>query len=175
MRDFLLEQDTQELLARRVKIPFDVRACLCRALLVQIKPIASLIPNHDINVLDIDDDRFYSFTELTTLLSRMIDRVLLHVHEIEKSRGKRESSILDEIKRVILCRNNLRANSLPVGLEIQHLEVLGLGCFNQRGWLLGKAITTDLTVYVKQKLESDPRYNNGGCLCITQCRPQPSA
>ncbi len=149
----------QELLARRVQLPFDVRAYICRALLAQIKLIASLMPNHDMNALNMDDNRFYSFIELTILLNRMIDGVLFHVHEIEESRGKTESSIVDEIERVILHRNSLRPNSLPVGLEIEYRKALGLDCFNQQGWLLGKAITTGLTAYVKQKLESDPRYN----------------
>ncbi len=35
VRDFLLGQDMQELLARRVQLPFDVRACICRALLAR--------------------------------------------------------------------------------------------------------------------------------------------
>ena len=73
---------------------FEVRAYPCRALLAQIKLIASLIPNYDLNVLDMDDNRFYSFTELATFLSRTIEGVLGHAYEIEKSHSKTESSIL---------------------------------------------------------------------------------
>ncbi len=158
VRDFLPEQDMQELLARRIQLPFDVRAYLCRALLAQIKLFASLMPNHDMNVLDMDENRFYSFTELTQAVSKVIEMVLHHVHEIERSRGKTEVSILDEIERVILSRDRLRPSDPPVRLEIEYRKTFGLDCFDQEGWLLGKAITNGLTVYVEQKLESDPRY-----------------
>ena len=158
VRDFLLEQDMQELLARRIQLPFDIRAYLCRALLAQIKLVASLMPNYDTNVLDMDENRFYSFTELTQAVSKMIEMVMHHVHEIERSRGKTEGSILDEIERVILSRNRLRPSGPPVQLEIEYRKTFGLDCFDQEGWLLGKAITNGLTMYVEQKLESDPRY-----------------
>ena len=161
VRDFLLGQDMQGLLARRMQLPFDVRAYLCRALLAQIKLTASLMPNHDMNVLDKDDNRFYSFTELTRLLSKTIETILDHVREIEISRGKTESSVLDEVERVVLIRNRLRPNSPPVGLEIEYRKALGLDGFDQQGWLLGKAITTGLTIHVKEKLESHTRYSKG--------------
>ena len=74
---------------------FDVRAYPCRALLALIKLIASLIPNYDLNVLDMDDNHFYSFTELANFLSRTIEGVLGHVYDIEKSNSKTESSILN--------------------------------------------------------------------------------
>lgn len=161
VRDFLLGQDMQELLARRMELPFDVRAYLCRALLAQIKLTASLMPNHDMNIFDKDENRFYSFTELTHLLSKTIDSVLDHVREMEISRGRTESSIMDEVERVILIRKRLHPNSPPAGLEIEYRKTLGLDSFNQQGWLLAKAIRSGLTVHVKQKLEDDARYSKG--------------
>ena len=161
VRDFLLGPDMPAPLARSMGLPFDVRAYLCRALLAQIKLIASLMPNHDKNILDMDDYRFYSFTELTRFSSKMIENVLEHVHEIEKSHGKTESSILDEIERVVLLRkkNRLHRSDPPTGLEIEYRKSFGLDRFNQQGWILGKAITNGLNLYVRQKLEGNTIYS----------------
>ncbi|KAF6219758.1 hypothetical protein HO133_003583 [Letharia lupina] len=138
--------------------PFDVRAYLCRALLAQIKLIASLMPNHGMRALDMVDHRSHLLPDLTRTLDILINEVLHPVHEIEKSRGHTESSILDGIERVILTRKKFRPNSPPTGLVFEYRKAFRLDCLDQRGWMLGKAIFAGLTVYVKEKLESDPRY-----------------
>lgn len=104
----------QDLLACRMQRPFDVRAYLCRALLAQIKLIASLMPNHGMRALDMVDHRSHLLPDLTRTLDILINEVSHHVHEIEKSRGNTESSILDEIERVILTRNN----SVPTARQL---------------------------------------------------------
>ena len=120
VRDFLLGQKVQDLLACRTQRPFDVRAYLCRALLAQIKLIASLMPNHGMRALDMVDHRSHLLPDLTRTLDILINEVSHHVHEIEKTRGNTESSILDEIERVVLTRNKFSPNSPPTGLEIEY-------------------------------------------------------
>lgn len=111
VRDFLLGQKVQDLLACRMQRPFDFRAYLCRVLLAQIKLIASLMPNRGMRALDMVDHRSHLLPDLTRTLDILIN-------EIEISRGSTESSILDEIEGVILTRNKFRPNSPPTGLEI---------------------------------------------------------
>ena len=72
------------------------------------------------------ENQYCSFTELATVLSRMIDGVLSLLRKIEIVRRKTEPSILDEIERVILTRNNVHSNILSVGLEIEYCKAFEL-------------------------------------------------
>ena len=63
VRDFLLGQDIQEMLASRTQFPFSTRAYLCRAPLTQIKLIVGLMTYHDMNAHEMEDNRTYFFDD----------------------------------------------------------------------------------------------------------------
>ena len=108
-RDFLLEQDVQKLLARRMQTPFDVRACLCRALLALFK-LACLMP----------DSR-----RLLDHLDRTASRITGHVHEIENPRGTTGCSILDAARLSTLLKQRRKAmssSSLDTSKLLRELE-----------------------------------------------------
>lgn len=122
----------QKMLARRMRHPFSVKAYLCRAFFAPLKLVLS--PSSP-------KDKGPSLATQEVLLP-FIDAVLYHVHEIENSSGQTESSILDEVERVML-------------LEIERRKLVEFDYLGQ-GWLLERATRTGVTVYVNQKLESDP-------------------
>lgn len=142
VRDFLLTKEIQDVLAARLRAPFDTNVYLCRSLLAQMK----VIPRSRNNM-----------TEEGTLKTLLME-FLYYALEWEASGAPLQVQLLDEVDRVLASHWSFTSEETVVS------PPMGTSEFQenyQEGILLVLALQWGLCTYVKHKLDEDPNLVRG--------------